>query len=386
MESEMDFYAGLVQFSSDMYGQVVTAQSMVQQNVFISPLSVYVALLMALVGAGGQSRLELRQSMRIPSELEEATLHNVLGSTLRKISMGSKDVTTSLANRLFVLQSMNIRDEFKDTLKKNYGAETELLVDYADLEAKRQKINQWVSEQTNSKIPELLSHGVLQQNSLMAIVNTVYFKGFWKLQFDKQMTMNGLFYRMQNSAAEIPMMTMCSDLPYQDLPEIDAEAVKLPFRDSVWEVLIVLPNKNDGLPNLMSQFRNSDTMRKILAKPFYPVEVDLKLPRFKLSELPPLDMKTMLQLMGVKSIFDQTANFSNLSPDPNIYVSDLVHKAVIEVDEEGAEAAAGTGLIISLTAARNKMQFLVDHPFLMALIYNSTVPAFIGHVFEPEVL
>ncbi|TGZ57582.1 hypothetical protein CRM22_009903 [Opisthorchis felineus] len=136
----------------------------------------------------------------------------------------------------------------------------------------------------------------------------------------------------------------------------------------------------------MAQFRNNDTMRTILVKPFAPVELDLKLPRFKLSELPALDMKAMLQLMGVKSIFEATVDFSNLSSDPNIYVSDLVHKAVIEVDEQGAEAAAGSGLIVGLSSAMNKMQFHVDHPFLMALIYNSTVPAFIGHVVEPEAM
>ncbi|TGZ57583.1 hypothetical protein CRM22_009904 [Opisthorchis felineus] len=213
MASEINLYTSLVQLSSDMYGQVVMAQSMEQQNVFISRMSVYVALLMTLVGAGGQTRLELRQSMRIPSELEGATLHDMFGSALRKISSESKDVTMSLANRLFVIQNMNILGKFKDTLEKSYTAETELLVHYADTEAKRQRINQWVSEQTNSKIPELLSEGALQENSMMTIVNTVYFKGLWKLQFEKQMTWNGLFHRIDSSPVEVPMMKTCGYFP-----------------------------------------------------------------------------------------------------------------------------------------------------------------------------
>ncbi|KER28027.1 hypothetical protein T265_05072 [Opisthorchis viverrini] len=246
MASGMDLYTGLAQFSSDMYGQVVMAQTMDQQNVLMSPLSVYVALLMTLAGTGGQTRLELQQSMRLPPELEGAPLHDMFGSALRKISSESKYVTASLANRLFVLQNMNIRDEFEDILNKSYSAETEVLVDYADMEAKRQRINQWVSEQTNSKIPELLSAGALQEKSIMTIVNTVYFKGkhhhcshmfmffkgLWKLQFDKQMTSNGLFHRIDGSAVEVPMMKARNYFPYQDLPELQAVAVKLPFRDT----------------------------------------------------------------------------------------------------------------------------------------------------------
>ncbi|OON21359.1 serine proteinase inhibitor, partial [Opisthorchis viverrini] len=385
MASGMDLYTGLAQFSSDMYGQVVMAQTMDQQNVLMSPLSVYVALLMTLAGTGGQTRLELQQSMRLPPELEGAPLHDMFGSALRKISSESKYVTASLANRLFVLQNMNIRDEFEDILNKSYSAETEVLVDYADMEAKRQRINQWVSEQTNSKIPELLSAGALQEKSIMTIVNTVYFKGLWKLQFDKQMTSNGLFHRIDGSAVEVPMMKARNYFPYQDLPELQAVAVKLPFRDTAWELLVVLPNQKDGLSNLMAHFRNTDTMGTILAKPFVQVKLPLSLPRFKLSETHQLDMKTLLQSMGVQSIFDATADFSNLSDDQNIYVSDLVHKAVIEVDEQGAEAAAGSGVIIGLASSFDRMEFHVDHPFMMALVYNSTIPAFIGHVFEPEV-
>ncbi|KAG5453591.1 Serpin B12 [Clonorchis sinensis] len=260
---------------------------------------------MTLVGAGGQTRLELRQTMRIPPELEGAALHEMFGSALRSISTQSTDVTVSLANRLFVFQNMNIRDEFSHMLSKDYSAEAESLVNYADLEAKRQRINQWVSETTNSRIPELFAQGALNVNSLLTLVNTVYLK---------------------------------------------------------------------------------DTMGAILMRSFVSEEVDLELPRFRLSESPPLNMKLLLQSMGVRSMFDKTADLSNLSPDANIYVSDLVHKAVIMVDEQGAEAAAGSGIEISPTSIPDTMEFHVDHPFLTALVYRSTIPAFIGHVFDPEVM
>ncbi|OON15112.1 serine proteinase inhibitor [Opisthorchis viverrini] len=374
MANGMDLYGDLAQFSSDIYGQVVMTQSskliaklsissglfkVDPQNVFMSPLSIHVALLMTLVGAGGQTRQELRQTLRIPPELEGAALHDVLGSALKSISTQSTDVTASLANRLFVLQNVNIREEFRHTLCKDYSAETESLVNYADTGAKRQRINQWVSEMTNSRIPELLPPGSPDMNSLLTLVNTVYFKGLerlsslrsWKRPFDKQMTTSGLFYRMDGSTVEVPMMTTRKYFPYQNFPELDAVAVKLPFGDP-------------------ASFVSSQ-------------EVDLKLPRFKLSESPPLNMKMLLQLMGVTSLFEKTADLSNLSPDANICVSDLVHKAVIKIDEQGAEAAAGSGVEIGPASIPETMKFHVDH--LLALVYSSTFPAFIGHVFDPEV-
>ncbi|TGZ75307.1 hypothetical protein CRM22_000422 [Opisthorchis felineus] len=383
MATEMELYSSMAQFSCDMYSQVLAAQPMEAQNVFISPLSVFVALLMTLVGAGGQTRLELRQSLHIPRQLEDNEVHNMFGSVLMNQFMQSNDVNASIANRLFVLQNITVLGEFIDTLHKHYAAEAEMMNEYADMEARRQRINQWVSENTNSKIPELLAEDVLSDNSVMALVNAVYFKGIWKHQFDKEMTQNGSFHRLDGNAVEVPMMVMTESFPYEDLPDMDAVAVKLPFGDSTWELLVVLPNQKDGLHNLTMHFHANDTLEELLAKPFFPMKLDIGLPRFKLSELTPLDMKTLLQKMGLESLFSQSADLSNLSSDGNIFVSEFVHKAIIEVNEEGAEAAAGSGVVSSTSLP---IEFLVDHPFVMALVYNSTVPVFIGHVTDPELL
>ncbi|TGZ57586.1 hypothetical protein CRM22_009907 [Opisthorchis felineus] len=134
MATEMELYSSMAQFSSDMY--------MEAQNVFISPLSVFVALLMTLVGAGGQTRLELRQSLHIPRQLEDNEVHNMFGSVLMNQFMQSNDVNASMANRLFVLQNITVLGEFIDTLHKNYAAEAEMMNEYADMEARRQRINQ----------------------------------------------------------------------------------------------------------------------------------------------------------------------------------------------------------------------------------------------------
>ncbi|GAA35588.2 leukocyte elastase inhibitor [Clonorchis sinensis] len=383
MATEMELYTSMAQFSSDMYSQVLAAQPVEAQNVFVSPLSVYVALLMTLVGAGGQTRLELRQSLHIPQQLECNEVHKMFGSVLMNQLMQSNDVNASMANRLFLLQNITLRDEFIDTLKKNYNAEAEMMNEYADMEARRKRINQWVSENTNSKIPELFAEGVLSDRSLIALVNAVYFKGIWKYQFDKAMTKNGSFHRLNGSAMEVPMMAMIGTFPCEDLPDMDAVAVKLPFGNSTWELLVVLPNQKDGLHNLTMHFCANDTLQALLAKPFALKQLEIGLPRFKLSELNPLDMKTLLQKMGLETLFSQSADLSNLSSTKNIFVSEFVHKATIDVNEEGAEAAAGSGVIIGRS---RPMEFLVDHPFVMALVYNSTVPGFIGHVADPELL
>ncbi|KER28025.1 hypothetical protein T265_05071 [Opisthorchis viverrini] len=383
MANEMELYTSMSQFSSDMYSQVLAAQPMEAQNVFMSPLSVFVALLMTLVGAGGQTRLELRQSLHIPRELEDDEVHSLFGSVLKNQLMQSDDVNASLANRLFILQSITVLDDFMDKLKNSYTAEAEMMKDYADMEARRQRINQWVSDNTNSKIPELLAEGVLSDNSVMALVNAVYFKGLWKYQFDKETTKNGSFHLLDGNAVEVPMMAMTERFPYEDLPDMDAVAVKLPFGNSTWELLVVLPNQKDGLQNLTMHFHANDTLEALLAKPFLPNILDISLPRFKLSELNPLDMKTLLQNLGLESLFSQSADLSKLSPDGNIFISEFVHKAIIEVNEEGAEATAGSGVI----GGRSRpIEFHVDHPFVMALVYNSTLPAFIGHVANPELL
>ncbi|KAF7261266.1 hypothetical protein EG68_01282 [Paragonimus skrjabini miyazakii] len=302
MATENMIKQSLSQFTADFYDKIIAKQGNSLSNVFVSPLSIYTAMVMTMAGADGKTKTEVEGALRIPKQLLATCPHQPIGTTLQTFFKPSEGVELSLANRLFVVQPATIVEQFKQILTKDYNASIEQISSLPNDEAKRQHINKWTSEHTGQKITELLPTGAVNADTVLALVNALYFKGMWKNQFNKQRTLHEDFTCFGGKKMDIMMMHVKAHFPYEELNDWAAQAVRLPFKGT----------------------------------------------------------------------------------DRKLFVSDLFHKAILEVDEEGATAAAATAVMMNTRCARRTPVVRVDRPFFVALTCASTVPVFIGHVTHPE--
>ncbi|KAA3670181.1 serpin B, partial [Paragonimus westermani] len=199
-------------------------------------------------------------------------------------------------------------------------------------EAKRQYINKWTSENTGQKITELLPPGAVDTDTVLALVNALYFKGMWRNQFDKQRTFRGDFTCFGGKKMDIMMMHVEAHFPFEELADWAAQAVRLPFEGTDWQMLIILPRDANGLPRVLSHIRKPGVLEELLKRPFHETELDLFLPKFKLSQCEPVDAKALLERCGINTIFVAgLADLTKLCSSERLSVSDVFHKAILEV-------------------------------------------------------
>jgi serpin B len=367
-------------FASDAYAQLRLQPG----NLFFSPFSISTALSMIAAGAAGDTEAQLRNALHftLPADRQNAAYGAVLSSLDRGLDYGEYSLAT--ANRLFGQVGYTFLPSFLGVTRDLYGAELET-VDFAgDLASAVATINEWVSGQTEGKIPELFEAGVLDQWTRLAIANAIYFKGRWELEFDPATP--GSFVRADGSVVTVPIMR-------KDDP-IDVAAIRddggallgklgvLPFRGKDLSMIVLLPAAHDGLPELEARLTGA-SLAQWLAAPRAPLDprAFVSMPRFRVESS--FDLVPTLQSLGIRDAYDSAlADLSGMTGTPALYLQSTVHKAWIAVDEQGAEAAAATGAgatIISLPPS-----FEVDHPFLF-LIYDEVTRSvlFMGRVEEP---
>ncbi|CAL8105409.1 unnamed protein product [Calicophoron daubneyi] len=353
------------------------------ENVFISPASLWIAMLMLEAGSGGDTKKQMISALRLKTRHLGDEVHRSIGSTVMKCFESVPGVEITLANRLFILQQATIRDSFINLLQSYYKSGSENLQCLSSDEAKRNSINNWVSENTRGKIQQLLPPGTIGPETIMTIINTIYFKGLWRSAFSKEGTSEALFHNLDGSTNTVRMMHNEENFPYLDLDDLDAQALKIPFKNPSWELLIILPKEDGGLPNLLSSLQKPGELSTILDTQFEMEKFSLFLPRFKLGEGSVVDAKALLRSLGMELIFTPgKADLSGISEDHLLAVSEVLHKAVLEVDEQGATAAAATAEVVSFCCliTEEPTIFCVNHPFFVALIYRQSVPIFLGHV------
>nr|ABR68547.1 serine protease inhibitor [Clonorchis sinensis] len=383
MANQLEIYTSVGQFASDFYAQVIEQQAGNPINTFLSPLSIYFACLITMAGVAQSTLQQMRTVLHIPAHFANNDVPKNFGSELTEPFLNSTGVDFLLANRLYILQPTPISNSFKTTIKRFYKTDTKSLNQSLSLKGQLRKINRWVSSQTTGKIPELIPDNVLTADSVLALINALYFRGLWKYPFDKTKTKEEDFHCLDGTVKKVPMMNILGHYPTLQLEDINAEAIKLPFTHSLYDMLIILPYWTSGLPAVLNKLKQPGKLHSILQKKFRDTKVIVRLPRFKLAKLPTTDVKNLLKACGLTALFDSAeADLSQMTDQPGVTISNMLHKAVIEVDEEGVTAAAATGMIAS-TRTRTP-EFDVNHPFFLAVIYKSTLPVFMGHVVEPE--
>ncbi|CAL8105403.1 unnamed protein product [Calicophoron daubneyi] len=353
-QEELLIQSSLVNFTTDVYSEAVkrqTASSL--ENMFISPLSIWIAMSMTEAGSRGDTKKEMVKALRLPAKLSDEKIHETVGSTLMKCFESVPGVDVALANRLFVLKPATIQKRFGNLIQKYYKS-------YAD---ERQE-NSW-----SDKLYFLI--------------------GLWLDVFEEKNTDDAPFYKLDGSVQTVKMMYNGGVFPYVKLSEMGAQGLKIPFENNGWCLLVVLPDENSGLPNLLLHLQTPGAISAILEKEFNYEKVSLYLPRFKLGGGSAMDVGEILHSLGMNLVFEQgKADLSGICEDHPIFVSAISHKAILEVDEQGATAATATVDMLGGCAVMTTqpIKFLVDHPFFVAIVYNSIIPVFMGHVCEPQTL
>jgi serpin B len=356
--------AGNTAFALDLYGQLDGTKG----NLFFSPFSISTALAMTEAGAKGETRARMRNVLRL-----DGPAGSHLAGVLKQVNgePGAKrGFELSVANAVWGQKGYPWRPEFLKTVREGYGADVKDADFKADPEAARKAINVWVEDKTRDKIKELFKPGVIDPLTRMVLANAVYFKGTWEKQFDKGATKDAPFTLADGSKKDVPLMAVTGR--YRITETDDSQTIDLPYAGGQTSMVVVLPRKPDGLPAVEKAL----TADKLAVSPQAPAaSVRVFLPRFKVEQA--VNLNDPLKALGMTTPFDpEKADFTGMvtqTPEGPLYISAVVHKAFVDVNEEGTEAAAATGVVVAVRSApAEPTVFRADHPFLFAIRHNPT--------------
>jgi len=369
---------GANQFAVDLYKNLASQEG----NLLMSPYSVSGALAMTYAGARGETETEMADTLHFT--LPQDRLHAAYGSVMKRLNGDDPDRAYSLnvANRLWGQKGYGFMPKFLTVTRENYGAEL-AQVDYGGAaEAARVEINRWVEEMTQEKIKDLIPSGVLDSLTRLVLTNAIYFKGDWKYQFDKKYTRDLPFTVSASERVDTPMMYQKAKFGYAEFPEL--QVLEMPYSGDELSMVVLLPKKVDGLSAIEEEL----TLEKIQGWTgrLWKRDVRVYLPRFKMTCQ--FGLNKTLADMGMPQAFSRTSDFSGMNGQRNLYISAVIHKAFIDVNEEGTEAAAATAVVMTLRSARPGPvipMFRADHPFIFLLKDKQTDSIlFVGRVEKPE--
>jgi serpin B len=369
--------AGNTAFAVDLYRQ----ESAKAGNLFFSPYSISTALAMTYAGARGQTEQEMARVLHFgqaPAELP-ASFAGV-AKRMEAIQQ-ARQVKLSVANALWCQQDYSFSAGFLKLTKDFFGAQARQVDFRTQTESVRKEINDWVARKTQDKILDLIHPGQLSGQTRLVLCDAIYFKGNWASQFEASKTRPAPFYTAPNQPVQVPMMSQTLSLRSRGFPGFDLFAV--PYTNDVLSMVILLPKAMAGLGALEKQLDSARLGEWLAALDGAPRgEAELLLPKFKLQCR--LELANDLAELGMPSAFGPQADFSGMSAKRDLFISAVVHQAMVDVNEEGTEAAAATGVTMKAMAIRRKTMFRVDHPFMFLLRENQTGSVlFMGRVEDP---
>ena len=369
------------QFAFDLYSEYKLEKG----NIFFSPYSISTALTMTYEGARGKTAEEMQAVLRIPKDDEKRRLESA--EIYNQINKSSGDYKLSTANALWAQKDYQFSEEYINNVEKYYGGKTTNLDFIKDTEKSRLTINNWVEDQTNDKIKNLIPKGAVNSLTRLVLTNAIYFKGTWVLQFDKKDTEDENFKTASGQTIKVPTMKLTGDDAEFNYAKADkVQILELPYDGEDLSMLLILPEK-DNLKNLeelintkkLSEWRNALEKQR----------VDIYIPKFKFETK--YFMVDTLNKMGMSNAFmPGVADFSGMGGTRNLYISDIIHQAFVEVNEEGTEAAAATAVIMGTWgSARGEKPvipvFRADHPFIFIIQQKETGNIlFMGRVNNPS--
>ena len=371
---------GANQFSSSFFQTVVRHNP---DNLIMSPLSASIALAMAACGARGNTEAQFRNVLHLPtSESVVTSGYQSLIDNLNNV----KDNKLAVANKVFVAASLNLKPSYKN-LTEVYFRSSSQLVNFAQSQEAANIINSWAEQNTNNLIKELITAEMLDDTTRLVLVNAIYFKGQWKDKFNPQFTKDKPFHISTVEVKDVPTMFRHGTYKLGRLPDLNARFIEIPYKGDELSMIIILPNEIDGLSDVEKKLQNT-SLTNILSQGDKE-KMELWLPKFKVETM--LELNDVLQEMGLTDAFT-TADFSEIADGENLYISDVIQKAYIEVNEEGSEAAAVYDPMMDFLSLPYRTRMIINRPFFYYIAKtvnvgkenNMIFSLFCGSVNEPK--
>ena len=373
--------SGNTRFAFDMYSRLARPD----ENLFISPASISLALSMAYNGAAGTTASEMQNVLGF-SGMSRPDINAASQILLSNLVYGDEQVLLDIANSLWPREGLVFNDGFTGRNRQFFGAEVNPLdvLDPASVDT----VNAWVCENTHGKIEKILN--TIPSETLLYIINAIYFKGAWTYAFDPAETRDGQFTCGDDNTVTVPMMTLGSryddgdDKRLRYLAGNTFQAVSLPYgEDGRFSMYVFLPHTSAGLEGFMADLNEENW--NTWMQSFQPREGALYLPRFKLEWK--AQLQNTLAEMGMPTAFSGAADFSDMFPPDqpqSVCISHVIHKTILEVNEEGTEAAAVT-IIAFATCGDGPFIMEVNRPFFLSIVDNQTgTILFMGNVTDPS--
>ncbi len=364
------------QFAFDLYSKVKNKED----NLFFSPYSISAALAMTYEGARGQTAKEIQSVFHFPEDnsirrSSFAAIHN-------QINKKDADYKLLTANALWVQKDYKLLQEYINAVENYYAGKASNVDFVRATEEARKTINGWVEDKTNQKIKDLFPQGSLTDLTRLVLTNAIYFKGDWVVQFDKKKTRDENFRVSKDKIVKVPMMRRTDkDAKFNYAETEDLQILEMLYKGKELSMLVLLP-KDEGLRTLEGSL-TVDKLKEWKNK-LNKQRVDVYMPKFTFNSK--YFLNENLEEMGMPSAFiPESADFSGIDGTKNLFIQIVVHQSFVDVNEEGTEAAAATGVGIGITSVPQVMVFCADHPFIFIIQERDTGNIlFLGRVVNPS--
>jgi serpin B len=366
--------AGNTAFGCELYGQLRTEAG----NLFLSPFSISTALAMTAAGARGKTLEEMEKVLHLPANAP-ACFGAVLKSLNDEPDAKKRGFTLTTANALWAQQGYPWRPEYKKLVATDFGAGL-FDVDFKSAaEAARATINAWVEKETREKIKNLLPQGTVTNLTRLVLTNAIYFKGDWQDKFEKANTKNLPFTAADGKKTDVPLMHRTGSYLYAETDSY--QVLDLPYAGKRVSMTVILPKRHNTLPGIEKDL-SGEKLTAALRSLQFEKEVRVYLPKFKAEKF--FTLNEPLQALGMKAAFD-AADFGGMAAGVMLRISAVLHKAFVDVNEEGTEAAAGTAVVVAEPSAPPQPKvFRADRPFLYLIRDHKTASVlFLGRLSEP---
>ncbi|XP_063156009.1 leukocyte elastase inhibitor-like [Candoia aspera] len=359
-------------FGLDLYNKLNSSD--ICKNVFFSPASISIALGMVLIGANGNSKMQIEKEGAIYSEFKQFLLQ------LNNLGHGYQ---LKLANNLFMQEGYQFLQQYLTRTKEIYDATVQIVNFLSAPEITRKTINLEVYKQTQGNIKELFAPGAIGPQTVLVLANAIYFKATWQYQFDPNYTTERNFRLNENETKSVHMMYQKGRFKLGHTDGKNAQILCLPYVGEVLSMFIILPNDISHLEQVEAAMTCKNLAHWLSPENLRDHHVEIYIPRFKLEACYDLDLT--LQELGLTDVFSKAkADLLGMSPSHQLFLSAVVHKTYVDVNEVGTEAAAATGVAVSNRSLEHYELFVADRPFLFCILHNPTnTILFLGKLCSP---
>ncbi|MGQ9534024.1 MAG: serpin family protein [bacterium] len=350
-------------------------------NIFYSPFSITMAMGMVYEGARGWAAREMEEVFQFP--IDAKARQEAFYELYKYLNKKNARYKLSIANGLWVQKDYVLLDTYLKIIERYYDGKATNLDFVGSAENARQTINKWVEQKTNNKIKDLLPSGSIKPTTRLIITNAIYFKGIWIKQFDKNLTREDDFWVNETETVKVPMMRRTDPGAIFNYAETEGvQILELCYEGDDLSMLIFLPRDKtlDKLENGLSAEKLEEWKNALSER-----RVEVYIPRFTFTTR--YDLTISLSELGMPNAFAPHCDLSGIDGTKNLYIQSVVHQAYVDVNEEGTEAAAATGVVVGITSVGPQTPvFRADHPFVFIIQERSTGNIlFIGKVVKPEI-